>query len=84
LGFPPQQLKQIFENFTQADISTTRKYGGTGLGLTISKNLVEQQGGTIAVESRVGQGSVFSVDLRYDKHESLPKAGIAEIAPLPQ
>jgi signal transduction histidine kinase len=81
IGISAQQIKQIFEDFTQADISTSRKYGGTGLGLTISKNLVEQQGGTIAVESRVGQGSVFSVDLRYDKHESLPKAGITEIAP---
>lgn len=83
IGISSQQLKQIFENFTQADISTTRKYGGTGLGLTISKNLVEQQGGTITVESQVGQGSIFSVDLRYDKHESLPKAGIAEVAPPP-
>ena len=80
IGISAQQLKQIFENFSQADISTTRKYGGTGLGLSISKNLVEQQGGTIAVKSSVGQGSVFSVDLRYDKHESLPPAGLAEIA----
>jgi signal transduction histidine kinase len=84
IGISTQQLKQIFENFTQADISTTRKYGGTGLGLTISKNLVEQQGGTIAVESRVGHGSVFSVDMRYYKNASLPKASIVETAPLPQ
>jgi len=83
IGISAQQLKQIFENFTQADVSTSRKYGGTGLGLTISKNLVEQQGGTITVESQVGQGSVFSVDLRYDKHVSLPKASTMETAPPP-
>lgn len=75
VGIPAEQLKKIFDNFTQADDSTTRKYGGTGLGLTISKKLIELQGGTISVESQVGQGSVFSVDMPYAKQQQQPAAG---------
>ena len=63
IGIKKEQLKYIFENFKQADIQTTRKYGGTGLGLTIVKELVEMQGGTISVESNLGQGSTFKVIL---------------------
>ena len=81
VGISAQKLDRIFDNFTQADVSITRKYGGTGLGLTISKKLVEQQGGTISVESRLGQGSIFSVDMKYDKHNSLSTAGKVEIPP---
>ncbi len=72
VGIPEQQLEQVFDNFVQADVSTSRKYGGTGLGLTISKKLIEQQGGTISVESTVGQGSTFSVEMKYEKQEILP------------
>lgn len=81
VGISARQLEQIFENFTQADVSTTRKYGGTGLGLTISKKLVEQQGGTIAVESSLGVGSVFSVDMWYDKHIIQPTTGVVVMLP---
>jgi signal transduction histidine kinase len=63
IGIPADKLATIFESYSQASKQTTRLYGGTGLGLTITKQLVELQGGTIGVESRVGAGTVFTVTL---------------------
>jgi signal transduction histidine kinase len=63
IGMTQEQLKQIFKAFTQADASTTRKYGGTGLGLTISRHFCQIMGGKITAFSQLGQGSTFTVRL---------------------
>ncbi|GBU20821.1 hybrid sensor histidine kinase/response regulator [Fibrobacteres bacterium R8-0-B4] len=65
IGMNAEQLAKVFEPFTQADNSTTRKYGGTGLGLTITKNFVELMGGDLKVESVIGIGSKFHFDVTF-------------------
>jgi PAS domain S-box-containing protein len=70
IGLKEESLISLFEEFTQADMSTSRKYGGTGLGLSISKNLVQLMGGTIYVESDYGKGSSFFVSLPLKKAEN--------------
>lgn len=70
IGIPEDKLDSIFESFNQASNETTRKYGGTGLGLTITKKLVELQGGEISVESEMDKGSVFKFTLPFIKNNS--------------
>jgi PAS domain S-box-containing protein len=64
LGIAPEKLESIFESFSQADTSTTREFGGTGLGLTISRRLVQMMGGRVWAESAVGKGSTFHFTAR--------------------
>ncbi|HWI92803.1 MAG TPA: ATP-binding protein [Flavisolibacter sp.] len=65
IGIAPEKRSAIFERFQQAELETTRRFGGTGLGLSIVKQLIEIQGGTIRVESELGKGSEFIVELNY-------------------
>jgi len=66
IGIAPDKLEEIFEDFTQADASVTRKYGGMGLGLGISRRLVEGMGGRLTAISTVGRGSTFRFTARFD------------------
>jgi CheY-like chemotaxis protein len=76
IGIPSANLSTIFENFQQASTGTSKMYGGTGLGLAIAKQLVESQGGSIAVKSKIDEGSTFSFIMSFQK----TKDGVKETA----
>jgi signal transduction histidine kinase len=73
IGLSDDEIARLFQPFAQADASTARKYGGSGLGLSICKSLVERMGGEIAVESRAGVGSVFRVTLPTGPLDGVPR-----------
>ncbi len=76
IGIVPDDLEKIFNQFEQANPNITRHYGGTGLGLTIVKALVDAQGGELRVTSQPGSGSTFQVELRYEKSTSTREQAI--------
>jgi signal transduction histidine kinase/DNA-binding response OmpR family regulator len=81
VGIRPDQHEMIFEAFRQADGSTQRKYGGTGLGLTISRELAQRLGGAISVQSEVGRGSVFTLTLPIAIQAGTPTPATVRILP---
>ncbi len=83
IGIAEDKLAQVFDKFVQADASTTRRFGGSGLGLSIAKNLAELMGGRLSVASRLGQGSTFSVSLPLGIELASPPAEEALTTGLP-
>ncbi len=85
VGIPVDKQHKVFESFTQADASTTRKFGGSGLGLTIAKHMVEEMGGALSFQSTEGVGSRFWFDLTLEKDipsESAETPAIAVVEPI--
>lgn len=82
IGIPHEQMEEIFNPFSQVDVSVTRKFGGTGLGLTISRHIAQALGGELSVRSEPGSGSVFSVTIavgQLDKIDFLSQPPVADI-----
>jgi CheY-like chemotaxis protein len=80
IGMTPEQMTRLFQEFSQADTATTRKYGGTGLGLALSRRLCRMMGGDITVESAPGRGSTFTMRLPAEVSEPQEAARVAAAA----
>ncbi|HEX5768338.1 MAG TPA: ATP-binding protein, partial [Burkholderiales bacterium] len=80
IGIAPEAQAKIFESFTQADESTTRRFGGSGLGTTIAKQLVQLMGGRIGLESAIGLGSTFWVEIDLEKQPEQAGAAAGDLA----
>ncbi|MGN6423049.1 MAG: ATP-binding protein [Asticcacaulis sp.] len=81
IGMSPQQVTRVFEKFVQADPSISRRYGGTGLGLAITRRLTELMGGDIALESREGAGSRFTLRIPFRRVEKATSADLQAVTP---
>jgi len=81
IGIPPERMDRLFRSFSQVDASTTRRYGGTGLGLAISKRLSELMGGSMWVDSEVGQGSTFHFTVQAEAAPVLAPAYLRDTQP---
>jgi two-component system, sensor histidine kinase and response regulator len=82
IGISPEQQLRIFNPFVQADSSTTRRYGGTGLGLAITRSIIEQMGGSVSLQSELGQGATFTVEMPVKPAISPPAEQSADRAEL--
>ena len=91
IGLSPKQVTKLFQDFTQADPSTTRKFGGTGLGLALTRRFCQMMGGDVTVHSVLGEGSIFTIKLPAVVAKSKPEAhaeatiqeGVAPVLPFP-
>jgi signal transduction histidine kinase/DNA-binding response OmpR family regulator len=81
IGIPPEKIDHVFDEFSQADETTTRDYGGTGLGLSISRRFCQMMGGDITVESVVGEGSTFTIRLPLEVAEAAAEPEVAAETP---
>jgi signal transduction histidine kinase len=80
IGMTPEQLARLFQPFSQAEATTSRKYGGTGLGLVLSRRFCQMMGGDVTVESEPGKGTTFVIELPVEVREDAEAEAAAALA----